>query len=305
MAIANLHKADKIVIGGSFTFDEVDNFRIDAGMSSLIRRPSGHVAPLFRAGLSQRPVISFTTSQLDTVLANIGQYGLAVTGDSDIYEKLATATGNAARNASSHKRYRISDCFVFWSRIQLPHNGVGTADVTIIPVYDGSNEPIVPAGSTALTSTQAATNHFCAGPVAWNGTTINGVQSIEIVNNLQLIQEGGEGEIWDTFVGCQTIEPVVTITHRDAISLSGIGLDGTVLNGSSGITLWGRHMTGVGRSANNASAHVKLVGANGTAIPNEVSASMSDPTMHTSRFELVAASDSTDPMTLSTGATIS
>jgi hypothetical protein len=305
MAIANLHKADKIVVGGSFTFNECRNWRLDAGMSSLIRRPAGHVAPMFRAGLQQRPVFTFTTPEIDVAWANIGQYGLAVTADTDIYEKLATATGNAARNASSHKRYRISDCFIFWSRVMLPHNGEGTIDISIIPVYDGSNEPIVPAGSTALVTTQASGNHFGAGPTAWNGTTLNGIQSIEIATNPDLIQEGGESEIWDTFVGIRTIEPVVTLQFRDATSLTGIGLDGTVLNGSTGLTLYGRHMTGVGRSANGSSAHIKLVGANGTILPQEISTQDSDPTMHSARVELVAASDSTDPMTISTAQAIS
>lgn len=305
MSIVNLHKADKIVVGGSFTFNECRNWRFDAGMSSLIRRPAGHVAPMFRAGLQQRPVWTFTTSEIATVWANIGQYGLAVTADTDIYEKLAVATGNAARNASSHKRYRISDCFIFWSRVSLPHNGEGTIDVSIIPVYDGSNEPIVPAGSTALITTQSVGDHFGAGPVAWNGTTLNGIQSIEIATNPQLIQEGGESEIWDTWVGMETIDPVVTLNFRDATSLTGIGLDGTVLNGSTGLTLFARHMTGVGRSANGASAHLKLLGANGTIIPQEIGTQDSAPTMHSARVELVAASDSTDPMTLTTGTTIS
>lgn len=305
MAIANLHKVDKLVVGGSTTLHEIENVRVDAGVQSMIRYPEGHVAPLMRAGLMQRPVLTFTTSEIDTVLGAVGQYGLAVSSDTDFYEKLATATGNASRAASSHKRYRISDCFVFWSRISLPHNGVGTIDVTVIPVYDGSNNPIVPAGSTALTGTLSATNHFCAGPVAYNGTTINGVQSIEIALNPDLFQEGGEGELWDTFVGMQRIQPIVTVTHRDAISLTGLGILGTVLNGSTGLTMYGRHMTGTGRSANGTSAHLKLVGANGAVIPNEISGQNSDPTMHTSRFELVAASDSTDPMTLTTGTTIS
>lgn len=304
MAIANLHKFDKIVVGGSFTFNEIRNCRIDSGITVLTKRPTGHVAPLFNCVLQQRPVINFQTPQIDTVWANVGQYGLAVTGDTDLYEKAATATGNTARASAAHKRYRVSDCFVFWSRVVLPHNGEGVADVTIIPVYDGSNEPLVPAGSTALVTTQAAGNHFGAGPVAFNGTTINGVQEIEVVSGVQLMQEGGESEVWDTFVGAVTVEPVINVRMRDAVSLTLIGLDGTALNGSTGITVYGRHMTGTGRSANGTSAHVKVVGANGLALPQDINVQGSEPTMHAFRSECTASSDSTDALALSTGTTI-
>lgn len=305
MAIANLHKVDKIVVGGSFTFHEIENFRLDSAIVSLIRRPSGHVSPMFRAGLSQQQVITFTTSEIDTAWANIPHYGVYVSADTDLYEKLATATGSDARANTTHIRYRVSDCFVFWTRTSLQHNGVGTIDVTIMPVYDGSNNPIVPAGSTALSGTLAATNHFVAGPVAWNGTTLNGIQSIEISTGLQTLLAGGEGEVWNTFVGTETIEPIVTLGFFDATSLTGMTILGTALNGSTGLTLYGRHVTGTSRSANGTSAHIKLVGANGAILPSDISGQGSSPTSHTARVELIAASDSTFPMTLSTATTIS
>jgi hypothetical protein len=304
MAISNLHKLDAILFPDTSLITELRNQRWLAGIESIIERPAGHPHPMFRGNLAQKPLIEFSTPQLATLLALIGVGGAAF-GQIDTWHKLANATSNSARNASAHMKISVESSFGHWTDIRLPHNGVGEASVQLTAIYDGTNEPFVYAGSETLSGNLTAPSWYGAGPVSLNGVAIIGVQEITISSGIRLIQAGGESELYDTFVGVEMTEPSVTIRTLSSINWAAIGLNGTALNGSTGLVCYARKFANTGRVANATAEHIKFTGLNGTCIPVDTNGDGSSPITDTLRIELISGSDSVLPLTINTASAIS
>jgi len=304
MAISTIHKLDKIILPTNVEFSTLMNAQWSAEIQSLLEYPAGHVHPMFTAVQTQRPVVSFTTPRLDTLLGAIGVGGAAL-GSVATYFKLATATGNAARNASSHQKVTIASSLGYWTGLKLPHNAVGSADVMIAAVYDGTNNPFVYAGSQALSGNLTAAGYFGAGPVAINGVAIPGIQDISVESGITLQNEGGESELWDTFIGIEKTAPVVTITTKTLTNWSTLGLAGTALNGSSGLQFYARKFSPNGNRVANATAeHIYFQGLLGMALPVNTSGEGNKTISDTLRVVLISGSDSVVPLIGTTASAI-
>lgn len=297
MALSAIYKLDKVVLPSSVEFSHISSSRIDAGIQSMVERPAGHTAPTFVANMSQKPRIEFAVSELDVLLAAIGVGGASL-GSTALYLKAGAVTGGVARATGSHKKITVASSCGYWTSIKLPHNGRGEATVVIRPTYDGSNAPYVYAGSQTLSGNLTTGTFFGAGPVSINGTAYGGVQDITVDSGLQLIEAGGESEVWDTFVGVQTIEPVVTIRFLTEINWSTVGFQGLALNGSTGLTFYARkYSADAVRVANATTEHIKFVGAYGMALPVDTNGQAAGPISDTIRVTLRANSDTGVPLT--------
>lgn len=297
-----VHKLDKIVIGGwSAAIDQVTNFRQSMQITSRITHPSGHPLPMFAGGEFQLPRITFTTPQIDVVLANCGVTGYGSGTDSILYYKLATPTGSDARNSTTHKIFTVSQVYVYFDNLTLPDRGQATVDVTIVPVWDGTNEPIVPSGSAALASTLTAGNEYRLGPASANDSAIGGMQSINLRINHQILEVTQAGEGWATFVGCDRVQPIVTCQTAEAIAISGFGFDGSALDGDDGFEFFARHVD----AALTAETHVYFQATDGRILPEESGIDSTTGLVADSfRVECISPDDSTSPIIWDTTAAI-
>lgn len=306
MSISTIHKIDKVVFPSSVEFSQLTNTDAQAGIQMLKVRPAGHPHVMFVANQKQEPVINFTTNELATLLAAVGVSGAALGNTSYVYYKLATETGSVARATTSHHRLSIAEALAYWSTIRLPHNGQGEADVILAPNFDGSNDPVVYGGSVALSGTLEAGENFGAGTVGLNGTGLPGIQNIEISSGVQLLREGGESEEWDTFIGLEMTDVVVTITLREAVNWGTIGLQGTALDGTNGLEFYARKYAANGsRVANATTEHIYAQATHGKAVPVNTTGQGSSPISDTLRVECVAPDDSTNPLIFTPNSAIS
>lgn len=306
MAISTIHRLDKIT--GPVALSEITSKKISAGIASMVETPAGHIHPMFRANKDQKPVIEFSTPQLVTFLtATTGLTGLSISGTPLIaWIKKANNIGSIARATTSHSKVTVNLGVMHCASISLPHNGRGEARGLVTVSYDGSNDPLVFAGSSALSGNLTATEYFCAGPVSFNGTSLPGVKSIEIDCGVELLNESADGEVWPSFVGIQTVAPTVTVKLFEK-SLSVVTLQGTALNGSTGLVFYARKYANgsPARVANATTEHIKFVGLNGAVIPVDSDGQDSSPYTDTLKFELVSVSDSVLPLTIDTASAIS
>lgn len=303
MALTTVWKLDRIVFP-STSINVIANARWQANISSMVERPAGHVSPMFVANQNQKPALEFTTPELDTLLAAINVGGASF-GTIDTFFKKGAVTGSVARATSEHQRVRIASSCGYLTRIRLPHNGRSEATAVLQANYDGTNDPFAYTGSVSLSGNLAAGTFFGAGPVSINGTALGGVQEISVDTGVRLIQAGGESEEFDTFVGVEMVEPVVTIQFLQVINWATIGLRGTTLDGTNGLVFYGRKFSAGGsRVANNTAQHVKFTGLNGIAVPVDSSGQMGSPVTDTIRVQLTSASDSVLPLTINTASAI-
>lgn len=305
MSISTLHRLDAIIMPSSVQISVVKNARWSAGIQTFLEHPAGGIFPMFRANQHQKPQISFSTPQLDTLLAAVGPAGASV-GQIDTYYKTASATGNVARATTSHQRVRISQSLVYWTQVRLTDKGMGEAQVMIQPVYDGVNDPFAYTGSVALASTLAAGNFFGAGPCKINGVSIPGIQEITIDSGIKVLTQGDSSEEFDTFAGIEEVNPSITIKTVETVNWSTILLRGTVLDGTNGVLCYGRKYSNYGsRVANGTAQHLAFTGLYGTAIPVETGGDGRSPLSDTIKIELVSTVAETSPLSVSTTSTIS
>lgn len=302
------HKLDKVILnGGAFEFNVIGNVRVTSDIRQLLDYPAGHPHPMFTANQETKPAIAFSTPEIDTVWANIGSGGLAVTNASYLYFKNSTEVGIPSRVASTHRRYNVPKCLVYWTNVRAQHNGKGEADVVITTAYDGSNDPIILDSGVALSGSLAAGSFFGAGPCLINGTQLEAgsIQSIDIASGITLEQIGGDTEEFDRFVGVQRTAPTVSIRTTEAEAFFTYLLRGTALDDVNGVVAYLRKYDNSGsRVANGTAEHVYCQGISGVARPQESGGDGSGVTNDQIKCDLIANSDDVLPLLQFTGQTV-
>lgn len=287
-------------------YSQIENGKVMTGSDVIRAVPSGHFHTMFTAVKSQKPVIEFTTPQIATLLGEVGMTGASTAaGNVDLYEKKASHLGTrVAATTTAHNRYRCAQTLFYCASISAPHQGIATAQARMIVAWDGTNEPIVPAGSVALAGTPSAAQHFGAGPVEIGGTALNGVQQVDVDFGIRFIEAGGESDIWDTFVAVAEIIPIFRIQTLTTTAFSAYGLDGTAISGD-GVEIWLRKKNADGTNVPNGTAeHIKWTVSNGLIVPDDTAGGANNPNTTTLVVYPRADSATGDSVTLDTTAAI-
>jgi hypothetical protein len=297
MSISSAFKLDKVVLPSSVEFSHVENLRLAPEIESILSSPAGHPWPMFRGNAKVKPILSFDTEQVDVVVANIPVGGLSITSASYLYFALATLTGKVARATTSHTRMVMNKLIAYWTSIRMPNGGFGVANVVLCLAWDGTNAPIVPASSVALSGNLIAGDRHGAGPVSVNGSAVGGVQEWVANSGIQIIEAGGESEIYNSFVGIERGTPTLDVSYIGPNAITTFGQNGTVLDGSAGIVAYGRKFTPNGdRVADATAQHFYLQGLLGTLKVLETGGQGAQLGMNRIQAELVASSDSVAPL---------
>lgn len=300
-------KLDTLTLGGSITFHNLQDVRVTPNVQEILEYPAGHPHPMFSANSITRPAIRFRTREVQTVLANIGPGGLAVTSDSYLYCKLAQAAGIPDRTQTTHRRYRVPQLLAHWTQITIPSNGPSEATVILQAQYDGTNNPIIPQTTVQLPGTQTAPVLHGVGPVYVNASQVaaGSIQSVDASSGIQVITEGGDSEEFDRFVGVERTRPQLTVVSTEQVGIFTYGLQGTALDGSDGLLVYMRKFAEDGsRVANNVAEHMALQGLSGVLRTVESGGQGSGVMRDRFRGDLTALTDSVLPLLQLQGQTI-
>lgn len=299
-----MYKLDKILLPSSVSIDQLDDVEWSPGTEYMIENAAGQHHAQFVAVREQRPAVNFTSTQLEALLGVLGANGASLGSTATYLKKMATIAPTA-RATAEHILLTIASSVGYWSTITLPHNGRATLRGTLQAAYNGTNEPIVYAGSTALNGNLAADEYFGAGPLSVNGTDISGIQEITLTSGVQLIITGGSSSEWPTFVGVGSVQHTIDVKLNHEINWSTLGLDGTALDGADGVTFYARRYAADGaRVANGTANHIKFVGANGIVCPVNTGGQGADLVTDSFRATLIAPDDSTSPLIITTSSAI-
>ena len=303
MAVATAHVLHGIQSSSPSAFiSQISNARASTGIDVLVAKAAGFPEPLFTGNQHQEPGITFDSTQIASILTLTGlTIGSLTAGNTDLWFKKLTHLASRAADASAvHTRIRMAEAFLVCNRISAGHRQEAVAQCRIGAIYDGSNEPMVPAGSTALAGTPTSAEHFFAGPVFINGTQVFGVQDIEIDFGRTLIEAGGESELYNTFVAEEGIAPVITIRTLD-LPWTAFTINGTALTSMS---VYLRKQATVGKTANATAEHIKFAATSGLIVLDESEAGDNNPQMATIRCVLKAPNASGASLTLTNGVAI-
>lgn len=303
MAVSTVYTLHGILNSSTF-ISQIEDAQVSSGVQTMIAQAAGMPYAQFAATMSANPGITLSTPQLKTVLDLTGALTSIVDlsgANTDLHFKQVADLGRRTADASlAHLRFRMSQAWVSLESITAGHQSVARASVRVGTTYDGTNNPIVPAGTLALAGTPTAAEHFVVGPVTINTVSLPGVQDITIDFQRQVMEAGGDGELYNTFAACQTFNPVITVRCLEH-AWATYGLNGTAL---TALDVYLRKVSSTGRVANATEEHIKFSATAGLVTIDDSSGGAADPSITTYRITLIGANSTTEPITVDTTAAI-
>lgn len=279
MAVPTVFSLHGINLAGTSFLSQIDEASPTPGIQQMLGAPAGFPQPMFRGVKGLKPVIPFRTSQLATLFAANAFFVDLSAGNTDlIYRSMTNLGTRGALSSSLHTRIRLNKGWWVCKEIQARLQQEATAQVELFAVYDGTNAPMVAAGTVSATGTPIAAEHFALGPVSVNGVQLAGAQEVTIDPGFQLIQLSGNYP-YDAFIGIKSSDPKITIKGVDITPWSSYGVSAAI----SSATIYLRKMNADGANglpyiADATAAHILFSATNGLITVNSSGGGQSEAT---------------------------
>jgi len=203
-----------------------------ANVNFLTEYAAGAAAPSFRGAQGAKPEIAFTTTAIKQILDLCGFWGADLSaGNVDLYYRAATKRGvREAITDLDHLRIRCVQSYLGWSRITAAQDQPATIACRLVPLYDGTNPPLVGLGSQAIPAVSLVAEQYTLGPVTVNGAaTPGGITAWDLDLQPKYDEEASDGEDYLSWIGVERHEPNLTVTLRGLGDWAAIGIPGAQL----------------------------------------------------------------------------
>lgn len=226
MPVANAYVLHGINLGSGEFISQLSDGGVVPDLEEMMFRSAGQPGPGFRGARSAAPKFNFSSTQVNTILGLTGAVsgGFAwkdlTAGNTDLFFKKITPYGTrVADAATSHKRVRAAKAMLVVNRLRAGHRQDASVDATIHTNYDGTNLPVVAAGSVALAGTSTADQAFGLGPIYLNGTVLGGEQDMDFSTGVVVEELHGASEPYTTLLAIREYNAEFTITCLDDATL--------------------------------------------------------------------------------------
>jgi hypothetical protein len=304
-AASTIHVVHGLLLPSAAFISQVEQGSIEVGAEPITMVPAGFPQPLALHVGAVRPMVNFSTSQLATLLTAAGVYGYDTSGgNTDFFAKAASDLAVRVADATtSHLRFRATQGLLNWTSINAQQDQIATAQCRFCPTFDGTNAPLVAAGSLALSGTPSASECYLMGPVYHNGSGLPGVTGWTLDLGIEFYPIASDGEPYLTFLGVKEIRPVLTIRGVRAANLVTYTLGGTAVTSSLACYLRRKTADG-GFYADGSSQHIKFAATNGILLPSSASGGGNEPFADEVRILLRPATASAQTLTITTATTV-
>jgi len=244
MALANTYYPHAILFGASPTITQLTDVDASNNVQDFMEFSASEFGPQFVGLMAANPNINFTTRDLKTVFDDLDDEDLAVNlsaGNVDLWYKQGKPLGTRTADiTAAHIRARLTtNAMAYWRSFRVRQGQAAELACSLVTQWDGTNDPLIFTGSTALSGTSAVNQVYSLGLVDINGTDLTGVTSVDWDNNVRLETISSDGEAFPGFVGIETMSPEITIETMDTTQLATFDLRGTAL---TGLTVYLRKM---------------------------------------------------------------
>lgn len=172
---------------------------------------SGQINATFQAVIAQKHIPTFSTQAVGTTLTKIGTQGWTIAGVFFAMYAQKWAAGAGRASGSVHNKYVYRNGLVVPESLSVAHGENASLSCIGHITFDGSNSPIVVTANNVLVTGFVENERFGLGPITIAGKTIANVKSIELSFGLDVVSDGSDGDIWDTFVSLRSVQPILTI----------------------------------------------------------------------------------------------
>lgn len=303
MTVSTIHVLHSLVTPSN-TYVGLEDATPNPTADILQAKASGDPHVGFVAGQGYKPEIVVRTHQVATLLSECGLTGADLSsGNTDLLYRKVVEKGTREATASLlHTRLRAADVYFYCQNLTAGHrtNAVGTARAVCL--WDGTNDPIVPAGSQAISAAALSTEYFGLGPVSINGSELFGVNDFTLDFGAQPIEEGSASDEFDTFASAGEITPVITLRGGELSAWVSYGMRGSAL---TALTVYLRKKDADGTYVSDVTAeHVKITGSAGLVTVGSSSGGGNSPVQTEVRIYPRSASAGDDPIDFDTASAI-
>ena len=291
------------IVNDSTFLSQVTNYSTDTGINRARKFAAGHEYPLAQYNLNQSLTGSFSSTQIKTILdlTGINIYDMSAE-NTDIYFKSAEDGASRQGNAEEvHHRYRAAKAVLVPQSISASQDSdLSEITCALYYLYDGTNAPLVYAGTVAVDGTSAHGEGYGMGPIELNTTALNGVSSWTLDFNIGLKVRSSDGDHYPSWLSVESIAPTLRFScYRESIGAYTIG--GTA---GTAVEVWLRAKGKTGPIANGTSSHIKFTGTASAIYPDSMSGGNNDDAMSSVVVEMIGADSSTAPLSVNTATTI-
>lgn len=178
---------------------------------------SGEVYARNIAIVGRRPGATFTTEAIAAALAQLtvsGKDVSALTTGLKFYAQKHQDAGTRA-SGSVNRKFTGVKGIVCPRNISCEYMGDAKLDAEYLATYDGTNDPIVEADTTALPSGVVDSERFTLGKVTVGGIVLDHLKGISIDFGIQVEIEAADNDIYPRFCSIRAIQPRVTLRGID------------------------------------------------------------------------------------------
>jgi hypothetical protein len=308
MTISAKYVLHGIVNGANFV-SLIENSRVSPECEVLLSTPAGLPYPMNATIPSVKPLVTFETEQLATLLGLGGTNGVHLidlsAGNTDIYFKKTKNLSTREPDASPvHQRYRAAMACLSVDRITAGDKRPARAFCTLYAIYNGAAVPLVYTGSVALAGTPASADRWFQGPVKITDTipttvTIAGVQESTIDFQRRVVIGTGDGEQYATHAYEQETSPILSAAGFDMI-LPTIGSGVELTDGKWYL----RRYKKTGPYADGDAQHILIDLGSALATVEEATGGGNQDAMTRLRVTALTSNPAADPLTITTGSMI-
>lgn len=163
---------------------------------------------------SQKPRLTFGTRDLKKAIDTIGLLGLSILGATNPGLEFwkAQMLNGVVKSGSSHRKVTMKNGRLMIRKISIAHQDDAKVECEAMPIYDGTNYPLIPAEGSALPGTPSDPARHTLGTLSIGGVSIDLVQNLEIDFGITLDALGGDSDVWDTQLLLSKVQPTITFT---------------------------------------------------------------------------------------------
>lgn len=267
----------------SFTVGQLTDLSPAHNFVDLAERTLSDIGPTYTGSRQATPAVQFGTTDVATMLGIFTNTGVCrdlSAGNVDLEYKAGVNRGMRVADATtSHLRLRASsNAYAAWESLQADAGGNAELRGRIVPIFDGTNDPLIPTASVAITATSTSVaNLWTLGPIKLNGTTLDLVQGFNWQNNVEYDEHVADRGFL-TWSSIRAITPVVTIRTKKTDYFATYGTRGTAL---TALTLYLRKRKKANQYEENAqTVHVSLTHDLGTIKARQISGSEVELAVH-------------------------
>lgn len=305
MSVPSLKYLNRLVLPTpATTIYELNDATPKANLEELLGMAAGSPEPLFKGVKGAKPDIAFDSPQVATLLGLLNTGGAAPFasdqsgGNVDLWYQDSTQLGaRTAATALSHQRFRATKSFIYWNRISARHQQDASISCRLVPIWDGTNPPLQALGALALpTGSPTGGERFTMGPIEINGVQLAGVQEWNLSSGMKANEEGSEGELYTSFGGLDTTNPVLELSGRTIDWWNTYG----PATGLTSLVFYLIQKSATGNTPNATPSHIKFTASVGTVLTDQTSGTKSQTKLRVS----IAAPSGANSLTVNTASAI-